>query len=129
MVLEILITALCAMIFLHFLLDYPLQGDFLSKAKNRSNPIPHVPWYQALFAHSFLQAGAVYLVLGVWWIALLELAVHAWVDDRKCAGELTFNADQAIHIGVKFIWVALFLVYAMLSTAPVKWGPVMVALI
>lgn len=41
---ELMLTALIAG---HFLCDYPLQGDFLSKAKNRVNPIPGVPWYQA----------------------------------------------------------------------------------
>lgn len=35
----------------HALADYPLQGDFLSKAKNRTAPIPGVPWQQALGAH------------------------------------------------------------------------------
>ena len=28
----------------HALADYPLQGDFLAKAKNRTAPIPGVPW-------------------------------------------------------------------------------------
>jgi hypothetical protein len=31
----------------HALADYPLQGDFLSRAKNRSAPIPGFPWWQA----------------------------------------------------------------------------------
>lgn len=29
----------------HALCDYPLQGDFLAKAKNRAAPLPGVPWY------------------------------------------------------------------------------------
>ena len=28
----------------HALADYPLQGDFLSKAKNRFAPLIGVPW-------------------------------------------------------------------------------------
>lgn len=29
----------------HALADYPLQGDFLARAKNRAAPIPGVPWF------------------------------------------------------------------------------------
>lgn len=43
---------LALMIGLHMLADYPLQGDFLAKAKNRRVPVPGVPWWQALGAHS-----------------------------------------------------------------------------
>jgi hypothetical protein len=98
-----------ALFFAHFLMDYPLQGDFLARAKNRFDPIPHVPWWQALSAHSFLHAGAVYFVLGIWWIAALEFATHWVIDYKKCEGELTFNQDQALHLGLKVVWVVLAL--------------------
>jgi hypothetical protein len=48
MTLEFMVIALLAG---HALADYPLQGDFLSKAKNRAAPIPGVPYWQALGAH------------------------------------------------------------------------------
>lgn len=88
----------------HALADYPLQGDFLSKAKNRTAPIPGVPWWQAMAAHCVIQAGAVWIVTGLWWCAALELAIHFLTDDAKCRGRISFNQDQAIHIGCKLVW-------------------------
>jgi hypothetical protein len=32
----------------HALADYPLQVDFLARAKNHAAPIPGISWYQAL---------------------------------------------------------------------------------
>ena len=46
----------------HALCDYPLQGDFLAKAKNPAQPIPGVPWWCAMAAHCAIHAGAVLLV-------------------------------------------------------------------
>lgn len=95
---------LIALIGGHFLADYPLQGDFLSKAKNRTAPIPGVPWQQALGAHSFLHGAAVALLTGIWWLCLLEAAIHWLTDDAKCRGRLSFNQDQAIHLVCKVLW-------------------------
>ena len=99
-----MIGLFCTLLFAHFLLDYPLQGDFLSKAKNRFEPIKHVPWYQAMFAHTALHGLAVGFITGVWLFAILEMAIHWTTDDLKCRGELTFNQDQAIHIICKLVW-------------------------
>ena len=43
----------------HFLCDFPLQGDFLAKAKNPEAPLPGVPWQWAMLAHAAIHAGAV----------------------------------------------------------------------
>ena len=101
------LLVLGVLFFFHFLADYPLQGDFLSRAKNRNDPIPHVPWQQALFAHSFIHAGFVFLATGSVIAFVGELIVHAITDDLKCRGELTFNQDQMIHFGCKVAWAAL----------------------
>ncbi len=100
------------LIFFHFLADYPLQGDFLAKAKNRNAPIPHIPWQQALFAHAFIHAGFVFLATGSIIAFIGELVIHAVTDDMKCRGELTFNQDQAIHFGCKALW-ALLVVFGL----------------
>lgn len=99
-----MISLFLILLFVHFLLDYPLQGDFLAKAKNRYDPIPHVPWYQAMGAHSLMHGIAVGFITGSFIFFVLETAIHWWVDDQKCKGELTFNQDQAIHIVCKLIW-------------------------
>jgi hypothetical protein len=88
----------------HTLADYPLQGDFLSRAKNRAAPIAGVPWYQALGAHALIHAGFVWAITGVWWLGLAEGLAHAVIDDRKCAGRLSFNQDQALHAVCKVAW-------------------------
>lgn len=102
---------LAALIAAHAVCDYPLQGDFLAKAKNRAMPIPGVPWWQALGAHAAIHGGAVGLITGIWWLGLLEAASHFVIDDLKCTGKLGagargFNADQAAHIACKLLWVA-----------------------
>lgn len=94
----------------HALADYPLQGDFLSKAKNRTAPIPGVPWWQALGAHSLIHGGFVAAITGIWWLALAEIAIHWLTDDAKCRGRFSFNVDQAIHLLCKLAWWALAVV-------------------
>lgn len=89
----------------HAVCDYPLQGDFLARAKNRMAPIPGVPWFQALGAHALIHGGAVALITGVWWLGLCEAIAHAWIDDRKCRGSISFNEDQVRHVLCKVVWV------------------------
>lgn len=96
----------------HALADYPLQGDFLSKAKNRTAPIPGVPWQQALGAHVAIHGAFVALITGIWWLALAEAAIHWITDDAKCRGRLSFNQDQAIHLICKFAWWGIALALA-----------------
>lgn len=91
----------------HALADYPLQGDFLAKAKNRANPIPGVPWWQAMWAHSAIHGGAVGMITGLWWLGVLEAVLHFGIDDAKCRGKITFNQDQAAHIVAKALWLAI----------------------
>lgn len=89
----------------HALCDYPLQGDFLSKAKNRLAPINGVPWYQAMAAHALIHAAAVYLITGSAVCAVAEFNLHVAIDDSKCAGRFGYNADQTLHIACKILWV------------------------
>ena len=95
---------LIALIAAHALADYPLQGDFLSKAKNRTAPIPGVPWQQALGAHVVIHGAFVAFITGIWWLFFAEALIHWLTDDAKCRGGLTFNEDQAVHLGCKVAW-------------------------
>lgn len=101
------IEMLAAMIAAHALCDYPLQGDFLAKAKNRLNPIPGVPWWQALGAHAVIHGGAVGLITGIWWLGMLEAAAHFVIDDLKCRNKIGFNQDQFAHLLCKVAWLAI----------------------
>ena len=100
-------NTLALMIALHMLADYPLQGDFLSKAKNRRAPIPGVPWWQALGAHSIIHGLFVGLVTRRLSLGVAEALIHAWADDAKCRGRLTYNQDQTIHLACKVLWAVL----------------------
>lgn len=96
-----------ALLLAHALADYPLQGDFLSKAKNRTAPIPGVPWQQALGAHAVIHGGFVGAITGLWWLGVAEAVAHWLTDDAKCRGRISFNQDQAIHVACKVLWVAI----------------------
>lgn len=102
-----LTSMFAAMVVAHAVADYPLQGDFLAKAKNRAMPIPGVPWYQALGAHAVMHGGMVWAVTGLLWLGILETLCHALIDDMKCNGRLSFNQDQALHIACKAVWAVI----------------------
>lgn len=91
----------------HFLCDFPLQGDFLAAAKNHKKPVPGVPWYQALAAHSAIQAGCVWYLTGSLALGCVELAAHAFTDYLKSDGRISFNTDQVIHLACKAVYVAV----------------------
>lgn len=106
-VLEMLVYMIAA----HFLLDYALQGDWMSKAKNPSLDL--VPgeriWPIALFGHALLHATAVQLITGSWVFFAAELIVHAFTDYAKCKGRFGYNADQFAHIGSKLVFAGFLL--------------------
>lgn len=91
----------------HAIADYPLQGDWLSKAKNPTlDLVPgQVIWPMALLSHAAIHAGAVKLVTGSWLCAGLEFVAHTAIDYWKCRGCLTYNGDQILHVLCKFFWL------------------------
>lgn len=98
---------LIALIGAHCLFDFAGQGDFMSKAKNRTAPIPGVPWQTVLASHAAIHGAAAALITGLSWVFLAEAALHFLTDDAKCQGKISFNGDQAIHIGHKLAWWAV----------------------
>lgn len=100
-------TILCLLVFAHAVADYPLQGEFLARAKNRTAPIPGFPFWQALTAHAVIHGGMVGIITGNIGLALAEVAAHWITDDLKCRGKIGLNTDQAIHIVCKIAWAAI----------------------
>ncbi len=106
----------------HAVADFPLQGTFLAKAKNRhadvSSYFPHgTPagvWVHALTAHSLIHAGAVWWITGSAVLGSIELVAHWLIDYAKCEGWTRFNTDQTLHYVCKVI-------YAMLIYLGVTW--------
>src|SRR5574341_1932246 len=97
----------CLLIVGHAVCDYPLQGDFLAKGKNHRNPIPGVPWWQCLLAHSVIHGGMVGLITGSVWLGLAEFLFHALIDFGKSHGAYGFSVDQWLHLGCKVLWACL----------------------
>ena len=99
----------------HAIADFPLQGLFLSEAKNRhgdlsnyfKNEMPRGVWIHALTAHSLIHAGAVWLITGSVVLALIELVLHWVIDFAKCEGWTGFNTDQLLHYLCKLSYAAL----------------------
>lgn len=99
-----------ALLALHALADFPLQGDWLSKAKNHKLAL--VPgetiWPGALACHAAIHAAAVYVVTQSSWLAIAEFVMHAAIDFAKCDGRVNYNQDQIAHIACKFAWAAIW---------------------
>ena len=96
----------------HFLADYPLQGDFLGRGKNRhvnlsSAPMGGVYWWHCMTAHAAIHAGTVALITGSWWLGSAEFVVHWVIDYMKCEGWTEINGDQALHICCKIAYALL----------------------
>lgn len=95
----------------HALCDYPLQGDWLSRAKNPALSL--VPgesiWIGALSCHAMIHAGAVALVTQSLFLGALEFVAHFVIDLAKCGGRLSYNADQTLHVLCKLAWCALLI--------------------
>lgn len=103
-----------ALIAAHALCDYPLQGDFLARAKNPRLGFEGVPWWWGMGAHAAIHGGAVGLTTGVWWLGVCEAAAHSVIDFLKCtgrfgSGERAFSIDQGLHIVCKVAWVSVVL--------------------
>lgn len=106
----------------HAVADYPLQGSFLAKAKNRHSDTsnyfgastPAGVWLHAMTAHSLIHAGAVWLITGSAVLAVIELVAHWTIDYVKCEEWIGFNTDQFLHYVCKII-------YAMLIYLGVTW--------
>jgi len=91
----------------HALADYPLQGDFLARAKNHRAPLPGVPWYQALTAHAMIQGTFVGLITGSIVFGLAETVMHAFIDFLKCEKVIDYDIDQFLHVVCKAVWCVL----------------------
>ena len=93
----------------HALCDYPLQGDFLSRGKNRL--VPGVPWYQCLASHSIIHSAMVCWATGSFTLGIAELGIHAVTDYSKGRYWISFNTDQGIHWTCKLAWAVLIVFF------------------
>ena len=99
-----MITLLILLLVGHALADYPLQGDFLAKAK--LGTIPGIPGWYALTVHSTIHAGFVLWFTGIEELAAVEFVAHFVIDKLKINNRISFMVDQALHIACKLAYVA-----------------------
>lgn len=102
---------LFALLIAHALFDYPLQGDFLSRNKNRhykdeNNNVKGL-WIHCLTSHSILHAGSVWLITGSFVIGIMEFALHWVIDFLKCEGITNFHTDQFLHVLCRILYVII----------------------
>lgn len=110
--LEIILALLFALLAVHALLDFPLQGDTLAVNKNpdaNTELQKHVPWYYWLGAHAFIHGGGVALVTGSVWLGLAETFAHFWIDLCKCKKFFNIHVDQLLHVVCKVVWVLVYI--------------------
>lgn len=110
-----LLLLLLALAIGHALSDFSLQGDYLSKTKNRHRQATSEldggasigNWIHSLSAHSLIHCGAVWLITGSYTLGLLEFVLHWLIDFAKCENWTGFGADQFLHYLCKVLYVAL----------------------
>ncbi|QIG65979.1 hypothetical protein phiOC_p337 [Ochrobactrum phage vB_OspM_OC] len=98
-------------VFAHFLADYPLQG-ILATEKNPHKEKEIIPWKHAMFAHCFIHAGFVAIIVAIatgnhvlaLGFGMMELSCHWLLDNAKCDKYITFNQDQLGHVLCKFFY-------------------------
>jgi hypothetical protein len=91
----------------HALADFPLQGDYLARVKQRSNAASMPEWFIALTAHSLIHAGGVWIITGSVTLAVVELLLHWLIDFGKGEDYYGYVADQTLHLGCKLVYVIL----------------------
>jgi len=103
---------LLALLIGHALCDFPLQGEFLAKGKNRrfleklkdpSRP-PQI-WVVCMASHCLIHAGSVWIMTSSVFLAITELVLHWCIDVVKCRGMTTLNQDQFLHALCKVAYV------------------------
>jgi hypothetical protein len=99
----------------HYILDYPLQGDFLASTKGK--------YFYSLLAHSLIYAAGMssifyYLVShnNILIIFSILLITHYVIDyikshakNKDKALTLYLYIDQALHLIINFILLSIFL--------------------
>lgn len=96
---EAMLLILLMLLGAHWVCDYPLQGEFLSTAKQKG---PLRVYH--LTAHAGIHGAAVALVTGNVWLGLAEWTAHTVIDEMKVKGKTTFEIDQILHIVCKVAW-------------------------
>lgn len=102
---ELMLLLFMKMLLIHWLMDYPLQGDFLSRAK-ALGPLRRYH----LIAHAGMHGCAIAWLLSNPWIGLAEWLAHTITDELKVRNIISFQVDQLIHVLCKIMWVITYVI-------------------
>lgn len=108
---EIMLASFFALIVVHALLDFPLQGDTVAINKNpnaKTDLQKGVPWYYWMTSHALAHGGGVALVTGSIWLGLAETFCHFFIDLMKCYKVFSIHIDQLLHVVCKVVWTLMF---------------------
>lgn len=98
-----------ALVFGHFVADYPLQGEYLALSKSRHHPMgANGNWIHSLTAHAFIQGGMVALITGNIVLGIFEIIAHWLIDFFKCEKKYGLHTDQFLHILCKVVWCLIW---------------------
>lgn len=102
----------------HAVADFGLQNEFIARFKSHKETLnvaktrrPDLIWIHILMSHCLIHGLAVFLALGNLWLALAETVAHAITDFCKSEERFGFHTDQFIHIGCKFLWWLIWLLW------------------
>ena len=100
----------------HAIADFPLQGDFLARGKDRHQAFiqlvdgqenPKYLWAYLMTAHCLIQAGFVWIITGSALLGFVEFVLHWIIDAIKCDNRTSFEVDQLLHLLTKAVFVGL----------------------
>lgn len=109
------IPMLFLMIMAHGLADFPLQGQYLSDAKNPNHALGKQGWPLMLFLHACIHGGFVFLITGSLILGGYEVIIHCVIDYLKCRNRITFMQDQCLHLFCKVAWAFLAMMVPQLA--------------
>lgn len=92
------------LIAVHYLCDFPLQSDTMSREKKRRRNVTEVSWYWWMAAHGLIHGLGVFVVTRSLVLAIVESFVHPLIDFGKCEGRYGMAADQGLHMVCKLVW-------------------------
>lgn len=96
-----------ALLVIHVLADFPLQGDYLARQKSRKGAGSRSEWVIALIAHCVIHAGGVWLISGSLAFAAAELVLHGLIDLGKGEDKYGMATDQVLHLICKLAYALL----------------------
>jgi hypothetical protein len=91
----------------HALADFPLQGEYLARMKQRKQAGNLAEWIISLTAHSLVQAGGVWIVSGNPLLGFAELCLHWLIDLGKGEEKFGYATDQIFHLACKLAYVGV----------------------